>query len=139
MSVGSGREAALSLGRSAAAEPARDKWLVLLAIGIGALVTSIDSSVVNSVLPVVARSLQTNIAVIEWVVTSYLLVLSALMLTFGRLGDMRGHRGTYLAGFGVFVGASALCGIAPSPMVLIGARLVQALGAAMLTANSPAI
>jgi EmrB/QacA subfamily drug resistance transporter len=115
------------------------KWLVLLAIGVGTFMSALDGSVVNTILPVVARDFQTDVATIEWVVTIYLLVVSGLLLSFGRLGDLRGHKSVYLTGFTIFIAGSALCGLAQSPLMLIGSRAIQALGGAMLFANSPAI
>ncbi len=121
------------------------KWWVLLAIGIGTFMTALDTSVVNTILPVITKefggggSASSQVAQVEWVVTVYLLVLSGLLLSFGRLGDLRGHKMVYLSGFGVFVAASMLCGLSRSPLMLIACRAVQALGAAMLAANSPAI
>ncbi len=115
------------------------KWWVLLAVGSGSFMAALDGSVVNTVLPVIRDALRSDVAVIEWVVTAYLLVLSGLLLTFGRLGDLRGHRAVYLWGFGIFVLGSALCGAAPSPGLLIAFRSLQAVGAAMLASNSPAI
>jgi len=67
------------------------------------------------------------------------LVLSGLLLSFGRLGDMRGHKAMYLSGFGIFMVGSLFSGIAPNVGLLITFRGLQALGAAMLAANSPAI
>ena len=115
------------------------KWWVLLSIGIGTFMTALDTSVVNTVLPVIGKTYQTQIASVEWVVTIYLLGLSALLLGFGRLGDLRGHKIIYLLGFGVFVGSSMLCGMAPDVLTLVIFRGLQAIGAAMLAANSPAI
>jgi EmrB/QacA subfamily drug resistance transporter len=115
------------------------KWWVLIAVGVGTFMTALDGSVVNTVLPVISRTFGTNVAAVEWIVTVYLLVLSGLLLSFGRLGDMRGHKGVYVAGFGLFVIGSALCGIAPSVPALIAFRGAQALGGAMLAANAPAI
>jgi EmrB/QacA subfamily drug resistance transporter len=115
------------------------KWWVLIAIGIGTFMAALDGSVVNTVLPVISGFFETGIPHIQWVVTVYMLVLSGLLLSFGRLGDMRGHKRVYLMGFGVFVMASALCGLAPNAPSLIAFRGLQALGAAMLSANSPAI
>jgi EmrB/QacA subfamily drug resistance transporter len=115
------------------------KWWVLFAIGIGTFMAALDGSVVNTVLPVISSFFETDIAHIQWVVIVYMLVLSGLLLSFGRLGDMRGHKRVYVLGFGVFVAASALCGLAPNATALIGFRGLQALGAAMLSANSPAI
>ncbi|HEX9049815.1 MAG TPA: MFS transporter [Anaeromyxobacter sp.] len=118
--------------------PAR-KWSVLLAVGIGTFMSALDGSIVNAVLPAVREALGTTVAGIEWVVSIYLLVVSGVLLGFGRLGDLRGHRGVYLAGLGGFVVTSALCGLAPSAPWLVAARALQALAAAMLFANSPAI
>ncbi len=115
------------------------KWLVLLAVGVGTFMSALDASVVNTVLPVINRSLASRVAVSQWTVTAYLLVVSGLLLTFGRLGDLRGHKRFYVAGFAVFVIASALCGVAPSAAALIASRTLQAVGAAILFANSPAI
>ena len=119
--------------------PTDRKWSVLFAIGVGTFMTALDSSVANTVLPVIGRSFHADVDTVEWVVTVYLLGISGLLLTFGRLGDLRGHRSVYLWGFGVFVSASALCGLAPSVASLVAFRAVQAIGAAMLMANSPAI
>jgi len=115
------------------------KWWVLLSIGIGTFMTALDTSVVNTVLPVIKESFNTGVATVEWVVTIYLLGLSALLLSFGRLGDLRGHKVIYIVGFGVFVVSSLLCGLATDINYLIICRGLQAVGAAMLAANSPAI
>jgi EmrB/QacA subfamily drug resistance transporter len=120
-------------------ENTHHKWWVLMAIGIGTFMTALDGSVVNTILPILRQSLHTNVAASEWVVTIYLLTMSGLLLSFGRLGDLRGHKTIYLSGFGVFVLSSALCGLATSVVMLVFFRAVQAIGAAMLAANSPAI
>ena len=115
------------------------KWWVLTAVGVGTFMSALDASVVNAMLPIIGRSMGTSVATIEWVVTAYLLVVSALLLGMGRLGDMHGPRRIYLAGFAVFVVSSALCGAAPSAGALIAFRALQGVGAAMLFASSPAI
>jgi EmrB/QacA subfamily drug resistance transporter len=115
------------------------KWWVLIAIGTGSFMSALDASVVNTVLPVVRQAFNSNVAAIEWVVTVYLLVLSGLLLTFGRLGDLRGHKSIYVWGFGIFVLSSVLCGAAWSAPVLVVFRGVQAIGGAMLASNAPAI
>lgn len=115
------------------------KWGVLLAIGVGTFMTALDTSVANTVLPVIGKNFNESITSVEWIVTIYLLVLSGLLLSFGRLGDMRGHKVIYLTGFGIFIAGSLLSGIAPNIVLLITFRGLQALGAAMLAANSPAI
>ncbi len=101
--------------------------------------TALDTSVANTVLPIIGKNFNASITSVEWVVTIYLLVLSGLLLSFGRLGDIRGHKVIYLSGFGVFIAGSLLSGIAPNIQLLIIFRGLQALGAAMLAANSPAI
>jgi EmrB/QacA subfamily drug resistance transporter len=115
------------------------KWWVLIAVGVGTFMSALDASVVNAMLPIIGRSMDASVATIEWVVTAYLLIVSALLLGMGRLGDMYGQRRIYLAGFAVFVVSSALCGAAPSAGVLIAFRVLQGVGAAMLFASSPAI
>lgn len=117
----------------------RTRWGVLLAIGLGTFMSALDGSVVNIILPVVREQFGASVAAVEWVITIYLLVISALLLSVGRLGDLRGHRSVYAAGFLAFLSGSALCGLSPSVGFLIGARGVQAIGAAMLMANAPAI
>jgi len=115
------------------------KWGVLVAIGVGTFMTALDISVVNTVLPVIGQNFNQALTNVEWIVTIYLLVLSGLLLSFGRLGDMRGHKTIYLSGFGIFIIGSLLCGLAQSVWALTVFRGLQALGAAMLASNSPAI
>jgi EmrB/QacA subfamily drug resistance transporter len=115
------------------------KWLVLLAVGVGTFMSALDGSVVNTILPVIQEYFGTSVATVEWVVTVYLLMVSGLLLTFGRLGDLRGNKTIYVWGFVIFIVGSALSGLSPAPLYLISARALQALGAAMLFANSPAI
>ncbi len=115
------------------------KWWVLVAVGVGTFMSALDTSVVNTVLPVINRDFHSDVATIEWVVIVYLLVLSGLLLSFGRLGDLRGHKPVYITGFFIFIGGSVLSGLSRSVGLLICFRGLQALGAAMLSANSPAI
>ncbi len=112
---------------------------MLLAVGVSSFMSALDGSIVNTILPVIARSLNSDLEHLEWVVTIFLLVLSGLMLGFGRLGDMLGCKRVYLWGFGIFVAASGLCGVAPSVAALVASRGLQALGSAMILANAPAI
>ena len=119
--------------------PSRARWLVLVTVGIGTFMSALDGSVVNTLLPVLSRSLNTSIAGIEWVTTIYLLVISGLLLSVGRAGDLFGHKRLFLGGFALFVVGSALCGTASSAHMLVALRVIQALGAAMLMATSPAI
>ncbi len=115
------------------------KWGVLIAVGTGTFMSALDTSVVNTVLPVINQSFHSNIATVEWVVIVYLLLVSGMLPGFGRLGDLRGHKPVYIAGFVLFIASSLLCALSPTVFALIGARAVQSLAAAMLSANSPAI
>ena len=116
-----------------------DKWWILLAVGAGTFMSALDISVVNTILPVVSKVLGADVATVEWVVIIYLLLVSGLLPIFGRLGDMYGHKPIYLVGFTIFIASSVLCALSPTITYLIIFRGLQALGAAMLSANSPAI
>lgn len=122
--------------------PTRDpntRWWVLTAIGIGTFMSALDGSVVNTIQPLLRTALHSSVDRIEWVLTVYLLVVSGLLLGMGRWGDMRGHKPVYMGGFIVFLVSSALCGLSPTAELLIAARVLQAVGAAMLFASGPAI
>ncbi len=115
------------------------KWLVMTAVAAGILMTTIDGNIVNVALPTLVRNLQTDFATIQWVVLAYLLTLATLMLSLGRLGDMIGKKPIYAAGFIIFTLGSVLCGLAPTVYWLIGFRVIQAVGGAMLLALGMAI
>jgi EmrB/QacA subfamily drug resistance transporter len=101
--------------------------------------SALDGSVVNTVLPLMRTELHTSVAAIEWVTAVYLLVVSALLLGVGRAGDLYGHKRSYILGFSLFVVGSVLCALARSVAMLVAMRGLQAVGASMLFANSPAI
>ncbi|MDN5294200.1 MAG: hypothetical protein PWQ91_789 [Eubacteriales bacterium] len=113
--------------------------LILLAVAIGTFMAPLDASVVNIALPKIGSFFHAPLRLVEWVIMSYLLVISSLLLTYGRLGDMYGHKKIYVTGFIFFTIGSLLCGLAPSIMALIFARAFQALGAGMMMAMGPAI
>lgn len=115
------------------------RWWVLVAVGTGSFMAALDGSVINTILPVIRQAFQADVSTIEWVVTIYLLTLSGLLLTFGRLGDLRGHKAVYVWGFAIFVFSSVLCGAASSVEAMILFRGIQAIGAAMIASNAPAI
>lgn len=115
------------------------RWFVLIAIGTGTFMSALDISVVNTILPILQRDLKSNIPTIEWIIIVYLLLVSALLPIFGRLGDIHGHKQIYLWGFVIFIGSSLLCALANNVYMLILFRGFQAIGAAMLSSNSPAI
>ncbi len=115
------------------------KYAILSAVGVGTFMSALDASIVNATLPRLQVALHATVAGIEWVVTVYLLVVSGLLLIVGRLGDLRGHKDVYVAAFVGFVASSALCGLSRSVGWLVGFRALQALSAAALFANAPAI
>lgn len=115
------------------------KWWALAAVGSGTLLSTIDGSIVNISLNTFVDVFQSNLNVVEWVVLAYLLTLTCLLLLMGRLGDMFGKRRVYMAGFVLFTLASALCGLAPNVGTLIGFRVLQAVGAAMIQSAGPAL
>lgn len=115
------------------------KWYVMAAVAMGVFLTTIDASIVNLALPTLVRYFDTTFAIVQWVVLAYLLTISTLMLSFGRLADMIGKKRLYAIGFVVFTVGSVLCGISPTAFWLIGFRVVQAIGGAMILALSMAI
>lgn len=114
------------------------RWILATA-AVGTFMAALDSSVVNLILPNLGAYFRTSLSTIEWTVMSYLLVISSLLLAYGRLGDLYGHKKIYLLGYGVFTAGSLLCGFAPTVLMLIIFRGVQAVGAGMLMAMGPAI
>jgi len=113
--------------------------LALAATILGSSMAFIDGSVVNVALPAIQAELAASVAAIQWVVNAYLLFLGALVLVGGSLGDKLGRRTIFVTGIGVFTLASIGCGFAPQAGVLIAARAVQGVGAALLVPSSLAI
>lgn len=114
-------------------------WLVVAAVCAGAFMGQLDASIVTVALPHIGQSLHAGAAIAQWVALSYMFVLLGTLVLAGQLADVVGRKLLYTYGFGVFTGCSLLCGLAPSLPLLIGARVLQGLGAAMLQANSVAL
>ncbi len=114
------------------------RW-VLFATVLGSAMASIDATVVGIALPAIGRDFHAGLAALQWVVTAYTLTLAGLLLLAGALGDRYGRKRVFLIGVVWFAIASGLCGIAPNAPVLIGARALQGVGAALLTPGSLAI
>lgn len=110
------------------------KWMVLLTVAVGVILSTIDASIVNVALPTLVEELNTTFPVIQWVTLGYLLTLASLTLGVGRLGDVVGKKRLYSLGFVLFTAASTACGLAPNVGALIGFRVVQALGAVAVLA-----
>ena len=114
------------------------RWVLVVAI-LGSSMAFIDGTVVNVALAALQSSLRATIAQVQWVVESYALLLAALLLTGGSLGDMYGRRRIFSAGVALFAAASAWCGLASNITQLIVARAVQGAGAALLVPGSLAL
>lgn len=114
------------------------RW-VLLATVLGSGVAFLDGTIVNVALPAIADDLDAGTGDLQWVLNAYLVTLSAFVLLGGSLGDRFGRRRVFLLGLAGFTAASALCGVAPDIRVLIAARALQGLGAALLVPGSLAI
>jgi len=114
------------------------RWLIAAAV-LGSGIALLDGTVVNVALPTIGRDLDAGLTGQQWVLDGYLLTLSALLLTGGAAGDRYGHRRVFLFGLAVFTAASLACGLAPTIGWLIGARLVQGVGAAALVPGSLAL
>ncbi len=115
------------------------QWLAVGTVCIGAFMGQLDASIVTVAYPTLHSAFHVGLGAVTWVGLTYLLVLVALVTAVGRVADMIGHKLLYTYGFMVFIAGSALCGLAPSLGALDGFRAVQAVGAAMLQANSVAI
>lgn len=114
-------------------------WLVLAGTVLGSSLAFIDGSAVNLTLPVIQRELGGDTAAAQWIMNAYMLFLGALVLAGGAAADRFGRRRVFVIGVVVFSLASALCGLAPSLPLLIAARAVQGIGAALLVPASLAI
>ena len=114
-------------------------WLAVATVCFGAFMGQLDASIVTLAFPALQRQFATGLAGVQWVSLAYLLALVALLVPVGRWSDRFGRKLVYLYGFVLFAGASAACGLAPTLTALIGLRVVQAAGAAMLQANSVAL
>jgi len=114
-------------------------WLAVGTVCVGAFMGQLDASIVTTALPVIRTNLHASIASVEWVVLVYVLVLAGTVAAVGRIADRVGRKLLYTYGFGIFVAGSAACALAPSLGLLVVGRLVQAVGAVMLQANSYAL
>lgn len=117
----------------------RAHWFVVGTVCIGAFMGQLDASIVTVALPHIGESLHVGAATAQWVALSYLIVLLLALVLVGQLADLMGRKLLYSYGFAVFTIGSVLCGLSPSLPLLVGARVLQALGAAMLQANSVAL
>jgi EmrB/QacA subfamily drug resistance transporter len=117
---------------------ARGRW-VLAATVLGSGLAAIDATVVGIALPAMGRDFGVGLTSLQWIVTGYTLALAGLLLVGGALGDRYGRRRIFVIGVAWFAVASLLCGIAPNAQMLIAARVLQGVGAALLTPSSLAV
>ncbi|HEY2789028.1 MAG TPA: MFS transporter [Gaiellales bacterium] len=118
------------------ADDARRRWLALILLCGGSLMIVLDTTIVNVALPSIRQSLGFPETSLAWVVNAYLLTFGGFLLLGGRLGDLFGHRRMFLIGIALFTAASLACGLANTQHLLIGARAVQGLGGAIVSAVS---
>jgi EmrB/QacA subfamily drug resistance transporter len=112
----------------------RTRWLALYVLCLGDLMIVLDGTIVNVALPSIRDDLGFSQTSLAWVVNAYLLTFGGFLLLGGRLGDLFGHRRLFLIGIALFTLASLACGVASSQEFLVGARAVQGIGGAVVSA-----
>jgi EmrB/QacA subfamily drug resistance transporter len=120
-------------------EKRTNPWAVLVVLCLGFFMVLLDITIVNIAIPSMIDGLHASLDQILWVLNAYTLTYAALLITAGRLGDRFGQRNLFALGLVVFTIASALCGLAQDPLQLILARVLQAIGGALLTPQTLAI
>jgi EmrB/QacA subfamily drug resistance transporter len=108
--------------------------MIVIVIALGSFMAGLDGTIVNIALPDIAKSFDISTVMVTWVLNAYLIVMVSLLLPASRIGDRKGYRDIFLAGFALFTIGSALCGFAPSIGFLITARMLQAVGGAIISA-----
>jgi EmrB/QacA subfamily drug resistance transporter len=114
----------------------RSRWIALVVLCMGTLMIVLDTTIVNVALPSIRRDLGFSQTSLAWVVNGYMLTFGGFLLLGGRLGDLYGHRRLFMSGIALFSLASLTCGVASSQAMLVGARVVQGLGGAVVSAVS---
>ena len=114
-------------------QPNRSPWLAVLVLCLGFFVILLDTTVVNVAMPTMIDSLHASLDQILWVLNAYLLTLAVLLVTASRVGDIFGQRNLFVAGLALFTAASAACGLSQDATQLIVARVVQGIGAAIMS------
>ena len=115
------------------------KWQILVAVSLGLFMTLLDATIVNIAVPAIIADLHTTVTKVSWVLNAYSLTLGVLFLSMGKLGDRHGQKRLFLIGLGVFTLFSLACGLAPDVNWLIGFRVGQAVGGAVLAPISLAL
>src|SRR5438046_622685 len=115
-------------------ERSSGRWFALIVLCLGALMIVLDTTIVNVALPSIRQDLGFSQTSLAWVVNAYLLTFGGFLLLGGRLGDLFGHRRLFLIGIALFTVASVACGVSTTQGLLVGARAVQGLGGAVVSA-----
>src|SRR5260370_27199223 len=121
------------------AQARTNPWLVVVVLTSGLCMILLDTTVVNGAIPAMSAGLNTTLDQILWVLNAYILTYAVLLIPAGRLGDLYGQRNLFAIGLFIFTVASALCGFSQNANELIGARILQGIGGAVLTPQTPAI
>jgi EmrB/QacA subfamily drug resistance transporter len=114
-------------------------WAVLIVVSLGFFMTLLDLTIVNIAIPNMIDKLNASLDGVLWVINAYALVLAVLLITAGRLGDLRGQRTMFIVGVAIFTIASAACGFSPTVSWLVAFRVVQGAGAALLMPQTLAL
>jgi EmrB/QacA subfamily drug resistance transporter len=117
----------------------RRKWWILSVSGAGVFLSTLDASIVNIALPTISDHFKASVQSTAWVTISYLLVITALLLMFGRLSDIYGHKPIFAGGLLIFAVGSGLCAFSSGIIELVLFRSLQGIGAAMIVSNTSAI
>jgi MFS transporter len=118
--------------RPPAGRPAARPGAALVAASLALFLVDLDFFALNLAVPAIAQNLRVSVTDLQWVISGYMLALGAFLIPGGRLGDILGRRRTLIAGVALFSGASTVCGVVDSADVVIGFRLVQGIGAAII-------
>src|SRR5216684_5757005 len=121
------------------AQARTNPWLVLVVLTSGFFMILLDTTIVNVAIPAMSAGLNTTLDQILWVLNAYILTYAVLLILAGRLGDLYGQRNLFAIGLFIFTVASALCGFSQNSNELIGARILQGIGGAVLTPQTLAI
>ena len=117
----------------------KNKWFILLSVGMGVFLATIDASIVNIALPTLVKTFSIKFSVVQWVALSYMLTIATLILSMGRLGDVKGKKRIYLSGMIIFTLSSIFCGLSQTIYWLIFFRVIQGIGASMMASLGAAL
>jgi EmrB/QacA subfamily drug resistance transporter len=134
----------MATSSTAAATPLMHRWrgeprAILTTVCLASFMTSLDMSIINIATPVLAQDLGVSLSAVTWVINAYLIAIAVLVIICGRLGDLVGPKRMFTGGVGLFTFASVGCGLAQNVDLLIAARALQGIGAAMLYPQAMAI